>query len=1064
MNVISFDIEEENKNAINDDKESLINDNRNEVENPNQYSSSNYLENPKNKKKYPSLFYIFIFSLVILIGFIIFALIAKLTKKKNYTLEEDIYMKPYISTSQYTNVKFNNGLELLLTKVDENDTAGGIIAFDTGYLDTNYKPGYLKLAFLSLITYEVQNSPKLIDYLGKFDYSIEEHYSFFSFSILNSGFFDYLEKFSQLTYLSPENNDGRYDNITNNIKLLSRDLNSQKGNLKKIENHFLEYLVYGYKIKENGNDSLPQGNSSFFNDTTFTEEVKNEIIEIMKSLLNPSKMKIILNSHFKMSLMKNKFIKYFNNIINKENKENKNSYNNTNKDIAKQQAIFLGIPKYETNYVKIIYFIESIKNITSYKDYERLYIDSGYFNYIKYILDGTNNESLYYKLTNSEEYNIKSLSSDFEVVLKSKIKFSINIDLNSYSYEHLEKIINTVYEYVNKVKNHIRTLKRDEIQIMELYRIMKQNFSYTEDLHDNSIINKKRAINLFCKNSKKYFLRDIWFRDRFNVTNMNRYTAQLTPNNSVLIIGINKFTKEKFSQYLGNLKFLDIYKDTKDNPYFGIKYNYNSLNIEFEKQFNNDSNIGNETNKYISKYNYSLEFNPNIKFVDDNSFPEEIKGNNSLRVFHFKRVTSFGVPKVYIILNIYHPFLRPGFKDNDNDFRNKTYFQLTLYRAYIRREIALKLGDAIRAGNSINMGFNQNLFFIDIFAYEDVVKNIMETIKEIISYNIAAKDSIFLKKFEIYKDSALEELDSVNHNSNTDFKMRMHFYEYLYDKEKSVPIYNYLKFPVEEYRTKEDIIGDGDLDSISSSIIHGNIFGYCNKTQAENIYNTFYVNNEDNFNNLLSKAHLNNFNLSSSNFQEWVNEKYDLKEDINIDIENCSNTDVSEYFFIHWSSYNLKELIISNVLDIIINNDYNDKNNNGNSTNSILIKSKAFSQGQIYIQINSYNKSNDYTNIISDILVKNKNIYNDMIDSIGSRLYYLLKSLSINQKAKREDLKSSAITISDLLTHKEEKKKFNYGELDECKNYDYDTINITTMTNIGKNKHVKFVCKKEKIN
>jgi len=262
------------------------------------------------------------------------------------------------------------------------------------------------------------------------------------------------------------------------------------------------------------------------------------------------------------------------------------------------------------------------------------------------------------------------------------------------------------------------------------------------------------------------------------------------------------------------------------------------------------------------------------------------------------------------------------------------------------------------------MGFNQNLFFIDIFAYEDVVKNIMETIKEIISYNIAAKDSIFLKKFEIYKDSALEELDSVNHNSNTDFKMRMHFYEYLYDKEKSVPIYNYLKFPVEEYRTKEDIIGDGDLDSISSSIIHGNIFGYCNKTQAENIYNTFYVNNEDNFNNLLSKAHLNNFNLSSSNFQEWINEKYDLKEDINIDIENCSNTDVSEYFFIHWSSYNLKELIISNVLDIIINNDYNDKNNNGNSTNSILIKSKAFSQGQIYIQINSYNKSNDYTNII----------------------------------------------------------------------------------------------------
>ena len=209
MSVISFDIEE-NNNVINDEKEeSLINNSRYEVKN----SSSNQInfENPKTKKKFPFLFYIFLFSLIILIGFIIFTLITKLTKKENYTIE-NMYLKPDISNNEYSNVKFNNGLELLLIKVDENDTAGGIIAFDTGYLDTNYEneTEYLKLAFLSLITYEVQNSIKLIDYLGKFDYSIEEHYSFFSFSILNSGFFDYFEKFSQLTYLNPENNDNIY--------------------------------------------------------------------------------------------------------------------------------------------------------------------------------------------------------------------------------------------------------------------------------------------------------------------------------------------------------------------------------------------------------------------------------------------------------------------------------------------------------------------------------------------------------------------------------------------------------------------------------------------------------------------------------------------------------------------------------------------------------------------------------------------------------------------------------------------------------------------------------------
>lgn len=191
MSVISFDIEEHN-NAINDEKEeSLINNNRYEVKSLNPSSNQINFENPKSKKKCPFLFYIFLFSLIILIGFILFTLITKLSKKENYTLDDNIYLKPEISNNNYTTVKFNNGLELLLIKVDENDTAGGIIAFDTGYLDTDYENevGYLKLAFLSLITYEVKNSIKLIDYLGKFDYSIEEHYSFFSFSILNSGFF-----------------------------------------------------------------------------------------------------------------------------------------------------------------------------------------------------------------------------------------------------------------------------------------------------------------------------------------------------------------------------------------------------------------------------------------------------------------------------------------------------------------------------------------------------------------------------------------------------------------------------------------------------------------------------------------------------------------------------------------------------------------------------------------------------------------------------------------------------------------------------------------------------------
>ena len=1058
MSVVSFDIEEDNKNAINDDKESLINNSRYEVEGSNRPSNSVNFENPKDKKKYSSLFYIFIFSLIILIVFIIFALITKLSKKENYDIKMDIYLKPNISNNEYTNVKFDNGLELLLIKVDENDTAGGIIAFDTGYLDTDYEneTSYLKLAFLSLITYEVQHSTKLIDYLGKFDYSIEEHYSFFSFSILNSGFFEYLEKFAQLTYLSPENNDSRYENITKNKDLLSKDIINQKGNLKKEENHLLEYLVYRYNDK----DIFPE----VVDDLKANEKPINRIKEIMKSLLNPSRMKIILNSHFKMSLMKNKFIKYFNKIINKDkSKENQNKYNNIKNDLAKQQVIYMDLPYYATNYIKIIYFIKGIKNIEKYEDYEGLYIDSGYFNYIKYILDGTNIESLYYKLTNSDEYNIKSLSCDFEVVLKSKIKFTINIELNYYSYDNLQKLINIVYEYVIKIKNHISTLKKRDVKMFELYKIMRQNFSFTEDFHDNTNINKKRAINLFCLNNKRYFLRDIWLRNKINFTSMNSYISQLTPNNSVLIIGINNNTFNDFKNKLNKLNFGDIFNQDSKKNFKNISYNNCTLDISFENDFKNDSNISELKNEYISNYSQDIEYNPNDNFIYDNSFPEKI-GNksNSLRVFYFKRVTSFRVPKVYIILNFYHPYLRPG--NGEGDFRNKTFFQIMLYRAYIKREIYLQLGDAINAGNSINMGFNQNLFFIDIFAFSDVMDKIITKIKNIIIESKTifgqSEDSIFLKKYEIYRDSAIEELYSIEHNSNSNLKVRMNFYEKLYNKSNSVPIFNYFKFPMDDYRKKEKeaIIDNEKLKFITNFIIHGNIYGYYTEDGANDIYTKFNEDIED-IDNALISANLQNLYLNSLNFTKWMTQKENINKSESFEY-HCEDKMISGYRFLHWSSFKLRDLIISKVLDVIINNDYINKTNNENYTNFDLIKSNVFSQGEIYIQFYEYNKTinYNYSETINHILENYKNIYTDMVDSIGHRLYYLLKSLAINQLAKRDDLKNSAIAINDIMTHEE----IDYTELNQCKDYDYNK-DIIEQTNkfLKKSFYVYFICKKE---
>ena len=67
----------------------------------------------------------------------------------------------------------------------------------------------------------------------------------------------------------------------------------------------MQYLIYGYKNSE-GRDILPMG------DNEIKEDLKKDnytiIKDIMKIILNdPSKIKIVLYFHYKMSLMKKWF-------------------------------------------------------------------------------------------------------------------------------------------------------------------------------------------------------------------------------------------------------------------------------------------------------------------------------------------------------------------------------------------------------------------------------------------------------------------------------------------------------------------------------------------------------------------------------------------------------------------------------------------------------------------------------------------------------------------------------------------------------------------------------------
>ena len=1001
--------------------------------------------NNKKKKKWPILVYVLFFALFILISLIITLIIEKLTKNANYNIDENPYLKPNISNHTYTNIKFDNNLELLLIQVDENDTAGGAIIFDTGYFDTNYEPGFLKLAILSLITDEIQNSEKLRDFLGNFDYSIGEHYSYFSFKILNDGFFNYLEIFAKLTYL--KENDERFDLtfIKNKIKVLNSALKSENKNLKKRENHLLEYLIYGYKNK-NGSDIFPDGNQITYDN--IRDEDINNIINIMKSLLNPSKIKIVLNSHFKMSLMRNKFLRYFKNIANiaktdNQNNNERNAYSLS--DFTTKKMIYMQIESYQTNYIKINYYINQKDN-----NYTKLNINKGYLNYLKYILDEMNPNSLYYNLTHSDNFNIKSLSCDFEIVLKNRIKFSINIDLNSYSYAQLQDIISIVYQYMNDLVKYINSLDSTDKRKNELYRIVEQNFSFTEDMHDITPYNPQRGINLFCKNQDIYFLRDIWLPRDFDFSELKEYISQLTPDNSVLIIAINN---RIFEKYFKDSKLSYIFNNPSNIQYYDINYTIKNLDESF-LNITDDNNFKNFTfikNKYVSTYTGSsiLEYNKEDENNYLNSDSETIGYKNS-SIFYFKRDTSFRIPKVYIKLTFFHPFMRPN--NIDDKFNHQRFFEVMLYMAYIKREINLNLADAIRAGNIFIMNFNQNLFYIDVFAFSDIAKMILDKIKEIIynTNNFKWDEEIL---FEIYRDAALE--DYLNFETTSqNMKIRMIFYENLFDvNKKQKGIYNYYKFPRDDYLNVNNSIMNYTLMlHITKFIINGHIYGYYTYEEAENIYKLFpnFDEGGKNFNLSLYYVNLTTLDLNSNNFVEWMIAKNNLINNKTEHINNCGK-DIKLYRFLHWSTYDIPNRVISFIFNQILNEALQDKTNKE-------YESLVFSQGEIYLQFNIKNGLfNDHVSFrenVNQIFIEKKDDYSKNINFVGDRLYYLIRSYIMDLISKREDLKSSAISRANSNSLKAD----DYTTLNEIKNLNYNNFSLSFNNTYEKQFLIDFKC------
>ena len=962
-------------------------------------------------KDVPIIIYPLIVSALLFIISLIVLFVIRAKYEITYVYEDNAYIKPKYSSHKYSSITFKNGLKLVLVQVSSDEEAGGAISYDYGYLNNTFDPGFLKLAFLVLISDNVNNSKPFINYIGEFKYEIEKYYSSFYFKILGGGFQEYLKNLSTLTYLKDDETE-RLGQIKN--KNLEPDINAEEK-----RNHLLEYLVYGYNNSKGG-DILPQGNNQIIK---YLRRNYTKILKVMNVILSdPSKIKIVLYSHYKFSFMKKFFLKAFNNIINRPEKSNNeirpNAYNIG--EFTTNKIIFYYSDKNDNNFIEINYFLTN--NIT----YEQLIKDSQYLNYIIYVLNQTDENSLYYELNNNEnnDLKIKSLSSKYEIVLKSKIKFSIFIETNYYSYKHLNEIIVKVYNYINNIILYVNTYTNisDDVRLEELDKISEQNFTFTEDAHD-SIFYKNIANDLFYKDEKEILLKQMQFSKKDfieNITTVKFYYNQLTFNNSVIFLGFKEDTINEHN--LSESEFSYMFNHTK---HISLKLDYFSSKLdEYIKPLydNNYTKLLNpKKNQYISQFDsnskldyyeedYNNYFKVRYKEVNESS-------NSCVKVF-WKNDTSFHIPKILTTIYCFHPFSRPNQPDNDHSgikANDRLYFEYILFFAYIKRAMTEQLADVFRAGNSFHIEYKENFFLIDLFFYNDIAEKAMKIFNSIIS----DKDKFMTElkqNFEIYKGIAFEDYN-LEKTSDLNRKRYRFYQEITKDKEKILPpVYNHYNFPKEDFfNITYNDLNEDELGLDIHLIKYIFLFGYFNESKASNILQIFDIHNKFDIQRALDLAGYSLTNISATNFVKWTLNKSPIVESLNV---TCPTRRKEVNRFIIFTEYSLKSLCLCNMLRYILEKDSNFMN--------IIRYIRFYEQKYIFLFFLFRREKSDrnYSRFINNITegLSNNVAMNDTVDLIGDRFYYLLKGYKKISAVRHDNMFDSAwwITYDTLYERKQE--------------------------------------------
>ena len=954
---------------------------------------------------FPFIFYFLIIIFMLGLSIIIYYIYYCSTQKENFTEFKRDWISPSLDKRNYSIYLFDNKLEVMLIQDPFFDKDGGAIVIEKGYLDNPLEEGLSNYIthILSYYNFEDPN-PKNIDiltnYYGDFKFEDEGDFIIFRFAVLNNGFKKFLRFFSAILDWK-DLDDVLYSNISEEvINDLTKDYEDNEHYVPKIENHLIEYLVYGFKNSSN-EEILPEGNVEALRNIDLSK-----IKDYLEKLINPSKIKIVIFSKYKFYLSSKYMKHYFRYLIEKNDSSSETTdefdeNKNEERVFNKSQLIFMNLENDNNNYIKIIYYIDKVDD----EDYPELYYKQAYFKYISDFINKKKDHSLYSSISD----NIKSINTSVNVILKSKIQFTVELKL--IDLKNITGIIYLTYQYIHKIINETDEENIQFDRYEELKNICRNAQNLLENSYDTMGLAKDNAKHLtLSKYAQKYY----YYFDcvpwddslEYNKTILYNKTApylkQLRPENSIIILGIREKDRKNFTcvskKFNISCEYLKNDSNFKETNYYKVKYKSIIFDSnELEKTLMNDTdnfNITFESNKFKSQYNNSC-IKPDIPLMDINYTFIDINfiKNETLNIFHFKQNVKNCVQKVLLKFNLYHPFLRA--KLDDIKKRKCHYLLIMEVFTAIKRKINEELSDAISANNEISFGRTDNCLYIKVFCFSDQAYIISEKIKNILYETKWYDDTDFFEKNYLYKNETFEEYFQYD-KKNIQEISRFYFKRFF----KNKYLFNYYEFDTKDFESNDynDCIFNAKhykiYEHFNTFAIEGYIYGYYTEEDADTLSSLFNISNINNMRKAFPIVNISEDNDTDVlHYLSWTKEIKNLTENSTVSINGTIyNKTESGNYGISYRTFNENQLNISIFKNILENLNANE--------NSLLTKKEIIFYGEQFCELIFFSKNVNETIMPNESLVvkewndllNNKKDLKTEVDNIGNRYYYMIKN------------------------------------------------------------------------